>query len=212
MNGKVSTLTIRTIQETYERVIKGGPDPDCPGQIAPMATGGAVVGRGQKGIDSELRLLAPGEHVLPDSDVDAMGGQGGVYEFRKQLHSGAGPMGYQYAPAAAPARSVAAVPAVASGPTQMTGTLIMDSGQVFGTFRGVAVEVATSPSRPRILLHSMQGPVEASPKEAGRPSQRASCPSDQPEALKSRQGPNETYDKEAPILPCVGKRRNKWLA
>lgn len=103
LNGKVSTLTIRTIQETYERVIKGGPDPGRPGEVAPMAVGGAVLGRGQKGVDSELRLLAPGEHVLSDSDVDAMGGQAGVYEFRKQLHSGGAAMGYQYSPAAAPA-------------------------------------------------------------------------------------------------------------
>jgi hypothetical protein len=81
-----------------------------------MAVGGAVVGRGQKGVDSELRLLAPGEHVLTDSEVDAMGGQAAVYDFRKQLRSGAAPMGYQYAPASAPAvtarpATVAAVPA-----------------------------------------------------------------------------------------------------
>ena len=112
LNGKVSTVTIQTIQETYNRVINGGPDPGRPGQIAPMAVGGAVLGRGQKGVDSELRLLAPGEHVLSDSDVDAMGGQAGVYEFRKQLHSGGAAIGYQYAPAAAPA--VNRAPAVAS--------------------------------------------------------------------------------------------------
>ena len=119
LNGKVSTVTIQTIQETYNRVINGGPDPNRPGQAAPMAVGGAVVGRGQKGVDSELRLLAPGEHVLSDRDVDAMGGQGGVYEFRKQLHSGAGPMGYQYAPAAAPAatsRAPAVAPVAAQTP------------------------------------------------------------------------------------------------
>lgn len=142
LNGKVSTVTIQAIQETYNRVINGGPDPNRPGQIAPMAFGGAVLGRGQKGVDSELRLLAPGEHVLSDRDVDAMGGQGGVYEFRKQLHSGGTSGGYQYAPAAAPVRSVVSAPAAASIPTQMTGTLILDSGQVFGTFRGVATEVA----------------------------------------------------------------------
>ena len=54
LNGKVSTLTIRTIQENYERSIKGGPDPTTPGSIAPMAVGGAVLGPGQKGIDSEV--------------------------------------------------------------------------------------------------------------------------------------------------------------
>jgi len=112
LDGKVATVRIQTIQETYNRVINGGPDPNRPGQAAPMAVGGAVLGRGQKGVDSELRLLAPGEHVLSDSDVDAMGGQAGVYEFRKQLHSGGDAMGYQYAPAAAPV--VNRAPAVAS--------------------------------------------------------------------------------------------------
>ncbi|MFI2563006.1 phage tail tape measure protein [Paenarthrobacter sp. NPDC018779] len=109
LNGKVSTVTIQTIQETYNRVINGGPDPNRPGQAAPMAVGGAVIGRGQKGVDSELRLLAPGEHVLSDRDVDAMGGQAAVYDFRRQLHGG--DAGYKYAPAAAPARTVVAAPA-----------------------------------------------------------------------------------------------------
>ena len=142
LDGKVSTLRIQTIQETYNRVINGGPDPSRPGQAAPMAVGGAVLGRGQKGVDSELRLLAPGEHVLSDSDVDAMGGQAAVYEFRKGLHSG-GSTGYQYAPAAAPARSVIQSPAADSGPMQMTGTLTMDSGEILGVFRGVAVQAAS---------------------------------------------------------------------
>jgi hypothetical protein len=77
-----------------------------------MADGGAVLGLGPKGVDSELRLLAPGEHVLDTADVDALGGQSGVYALRQQLHSGGAAMGYQYAPAAAPA--VNRAPAVAS--------------------------------------------------------------------------------------------------
>lgn len=114
LNGKVSTLTIQTIQETYNRVINGGPDPARPGQIAPMAGGGAVVGPGAKGVDSELRLLAPGEHVLTDSEVDAMGGQAAVYSFRAQLQSGQSPMGYQYAPAGAPVSRASSVAAPVS--------------------------------------------------------------------------------------------------
>lgn len=42
LNGKVSTVTIQTIQETYNRVINGGPDPNRPGQIAPLASGGRI--------------------------------------------------------------------------------------------------------------------------------------------------------------------------
>lgn len=52
------------------------------------ADGGAIYGAGAKGVDSVRAILAPGEHVLTDEDVDAMGGQAAVYAFRKQLHNG----------------------------------------------------------------------------------------------------------------------------
>lgn len=51
-----------------------------------MSEGGPVLGPGQKGKDSEVRVLAPGEHVLSADDVDAMGGQGAVSAFRRSLH------------------------------------------------------------------------------------------------------------------------------
>lgn len=37
-----------------------------------------------------------------------------------------------------------AVSSAAAGPTQMTGTLVMDSGEVLGTFRGIATQVSRS--------------------------------------------------------------------
>lgn len=53
------------------------------------ADGGALDSApGPKGVDSKLFWGAKGEHVLTDSDVDAMGGQAAVYAFRKQLHDG----------------------------------------------------------------------------------------------------------------------------
>lgn len=52
-----------------------------------MSEGGPVLGPGQKGKDSEVRVLAPGEHVLTAGDVDAMGGQGAVSAFRRSLHN-----------------------------------------------------------------------------------------------------------------------------
>ncbi|WP_423184306.1 phage tail tape measure protein [Arthrobacter sp. NyZ413] len=75
--------------------------------VQASASGGAVYGAGPKGVDSERFLLAPGEHVLTDKDVDAMGGQEAVYAFRKQLHNGGTRPLY-----AAPAP---AAPVVASG-------------------------------------------------------------------------------------------------
>lgn len=52
------------------------------------ASGGEIYGPGPKGRDSVLMWGAPGEHMLTDDDVDALGGQGGVYAFRKALHNG----------------------------------------------------------------------------------------------------------------------------
>jgi TP901 family phage tail tape measure protein len=48
--------------------------------------GGPVDGPGPKGKDSVASWLAPGEHVLTASDVDAAGGHSGVYAWRNALH------------------------------------------------------------------------------------------------------------------------------
>jgi tape measure domain-containing protein len=53
------------------------------------AGGGEIDGPGPKGVDSVPVLAAPGEHMLTAADVDAMGGQRGVYAFRRSLHSSA---------------------------------------------------------------------------------------------------------------------------
>ncbi|MGB3376559.1 MAG: phage tail tape measure protein [Microbacterium sp.] len=66
-------------------------------QVAPMlevpgqASGGPVLGRGPKGVDSELRMLAPGEHVLTAAEVDAAGGHGAVASWRESLIVGSAP-------------------------------------------------------------------------------------------------------------------------
>ncbi|QNA92699.1 MULTISPECIES: phage tail tape measure protein [unclassified Microbacterium] len=54
--------------------------------VAPgMSTGGPVRGPGPKGKDSELRMLAPGEHVLTADEVDAAGGHSAIGEWRALL-------------------------------------------------------------------------------------------------------------------------------
>ncbi|WP_426940251.1 phage tail tape measure protein [Pseudarthrobacter sp. S6] len=72
--------------------VKGGGYADDPSMTAltpGRASGGDLdMARGPKGVDSQLFMGARGEHVLSDSDVDAMGGQDAVYAFRKQLHNG----------------------------------------------------------------------------------------------------------------------------
>lgn len=66
------------------------------------AAGGQITGSGPKGKDSVPAWLAPGEHVLTAAEVDSMGGQAGVYAFRKGLHrqGGGGIPGYDQGGAA----------------------------------------------------------------------------------------------------------------
>jgi tape measure domain-containing protein len=54
------------------------------------ATGGAIFGAGTATSDSIPAYLSNGEHVLTAKDVEALGGQGGVYAFRQALHRGGG--------------------------------------------------------------------------------------------------------------------------
>ncbi|MFC7942608.1 phage tail tape measure protein [Microbacterium oxydans] len=57
--------------------------------VAPgMSTGGPVHGPGPKGIDSEIRKLAPGEHVIPADEVDAAGGHSAIEAWRAMLSGG----------------------------------------------------------------------------------------------------------------------------
>ncbi|GFG74651.1 hypothetical protein MBOT_20160 [Mycobacterium botniense] len=57
-------------------------------------SGGGLRAPGPKGKDSALFWGADGEHVLTADDVDAMGGHGAVYAFRRALHrQGGGAIG-----------------------------------------------------------------------------------------------------------------------
>ncbi|AOT04944.1 phage tail tape measure protein [Arthrobacter sp. U41] len=67
------------------------------------AKGGAIDDApGPKGVDSQLIYAAKGEHMLDTSDVDALGGQSGVYAMRRALHNGGVRPTYAAAPPAAP--------------------------------------------------------------------------------------------------------------
>jgi hypothetical protein len=61
-------------------------DPNLLGGAGQFANGGAMFGPGSATSDSIFAMLSNGEHVLSASDVDAMGGQESVYQFRKFLH------------------------------------------------------------------------------------------------------------------------------
>lgn len=58
-------------------------------QVIPgMDSGGPVIGPGPKGVDSVLRVLAPGEHVWTSEEVDAAGGHAEIEKMRRMMLSG----------------------------------------------------------------------------------------------------------------------------
>ncbi|TVU61570.1 phage tail tape measure protein [Paenarthrobacter nitroguajacolicus] len=61
-----------------------------PGTFAPARAGGGDldIAPGPKGQDSQLFWGAKGEHVFTDREVDLMGGQQAVYQFRADLRAG----------------------------------------------------------------------------------------------------------------------------
>jgi hypothetical protein len=68
-----------------------GPPPGSPGWIyshGGHASGGPIRGPGQIGKDSVFMLGAPGEHVVTAGEVNAVGGQRGMYELRGLMRSG----------------------------------------------------------------------------------------------------------------------------
>lgn len=71
-----------------DSVVSGEGTSNDPNRRA-FASGGAIFGKGPKGVDSVRSLLAPGEHVLTASEVDKMGGQAAVYAMRAAVRSGA---------------------------------------------------------------------------------------------------------------------------
>lgn len=58
------------------------------GTTEARATGGAITGPGTGTSDSIPIMASNGEHMLTAADVQAMGGQAGVYAFRRNLHGG----------------------------------------------------------------------------------------------------------------------------
>ena len=77
------------------------------------ATGGAITGPGTGTSDSILARLSNGEHVLTARDVQAMGGQSGVYRFRQALQAGQVP---GYASGGAVTREARIAPSYMSQP------------------------------------------------------------------------------------------------
>lgn len=78
-------VTVAFSQSIPSSVIANSKDLNYTGE--PKADGGSILG-GIAGKDSVPILGMPGEHMLTTSDVDKLGGQGGVYRFRAALQAG----------------------------------------------------------------------------------------------------------------------------
>ena len=83
ISGKTVTVTVKYAYKTFGKPATAISPYDYRG----LASGGPVVGRGPKGVDSELRLLAPGEHVWTAAEVDAAGGQRAMASLRAAVLS-----------------------------------------------------------------------------------------------------------------------------
>ena len=154
LDGKVSTVTIveRTIKRIETQVVGGGSadDPSMtalrPGSLAKKAVGGAISGPGTGTSDQVPIMASNGEHMLTAREVQMMGGHQGVYRFRQSVREGTVQYRAAGGPIGAPSYQLAArSPAVAprsDGDMQMTGTLVLDSGEVLGVFRGIAQQEA----------------------------------------------------------------------
>lgn len=87
---------VRTYLEHYETTFKdtvlgkgASPQPGGGVLLPKKATGGAIYGPGTGTSDTAgIFALSNGEHVLTAAEVQAMGGQAAVYQFRDQLKAG----------------------------------------------------------------------------------------------------------------------------
>jgi TP901 family phage tail tape measure protein len=105
IDGRVVTARSVMIEETHrinyeKRVVEsGGNEPDggglygsdrraAGGAILKRAGGGSIYGPGTSTSDEVPIMASAGEHMLDRGDVIKMGGQPGVYKFRKALQAG----------------------------------------------------------------------------------------------------------------------------
>lgn len=82
------TSNILTTSTTLNKYINEGAPAPWKGAPFRAAGGDLDMAPGPKGVDSQLFYGAKGEHVFTAQEVDLMGGQQAVYQFRSQLRAG----------------------------------------------------------------------------------------------------------------------------
>jgi hypothetical protein len=125
------TITIRQNFLRFGKPYSG--EGVASGNVGGLATGGPVTGPGPKGVDSELRVLAPGEHVLSDAEVDAAGGHRAIEAWRAALRAGV----HVSAPAAPTPMALPAMAGGGGGTTHYNferGSIVLD----LSSFRSLA--------------------------------------------------------------------------
>ena len=146
--GAVSAFEVKPDAPKSGARVFGPPKPSLIGTagnggvLPRKATGGGIYGAGSSTSDSVPALLSNGEHVLTARDVSAMGGQSGVYSFRKALHAATGGAVLD------DKRTAGAIPA-AAGSTSKSGTSAISSfidmgGEVINGLIDQAASAASS--------------------------------------------------------------------
>ena len=104
------------------------------------AAGGGISGPGGPKSDMIPAMLSDGEHVFTAADVDAMGGQSGVYSFRKALHAAKGGAVKKLEDM----RTAGAMPAAAGNTSPVGGSTISSFIDMGGEFINGIIDQAAS--------------------------------------------------------------------
>ena len=104
------------------------------------AGGGGISGPGGPKSDMIPAMLSDGEHVFTAADVDAMGGQSGVYSFRKALHAAKGGAVRKLEDM----RTAGAMPAAAGNTSPVGGSTISSFIDMGGEFINGIIDQAAS--------------------------------------------------------------------
>ena len=119
------------------------------------AAGGGISGPGGPKSDMIPAMLSDGEHVFTAADVDAMGGQSGVYSFRKALHAAKGGAVRKLEDM----RTAGAMPAAAGNTSPVGGSTISSFIDMGGEFINGIIDQAASAAATAASGAAMAGSV-----------------------------------------------------
>jgi hypothetical protein len=123
----------------FQPTPKAAPTPRYRGKPG-RAGGGDISGPGGPKSDVIPAMLSDGEHVLTAGDVNAMGGQSGVYSFRKALHAAKGGAVRKLEDM----RTAGAMPAAAGNTAPVGGSTISSFIDMGGEFINGIIDQAAS--------------------------------------------------------------------